>query len=48
MVHTFELSNVPAAQVAVQVSAPVVPTVFLVVEEVAQAETRLVVAEVHV
>jgi hypothetical protein len=47
-VHTFELSQVPLAQVAVHVSvAPAAPTVFLGVA-VAHAETRESAADVHV
>merc|ERR1719313_1683322 len=47
VVHTFELSQVPAAQEAVQVStAPVAPTVFFLPS--AQAETRESDADVHV
>jgi predicted membrane-bound spermidine synthase len=49
VVHVLALSQVPSAQVAVHVSmAPVPPTVFLVVEEAAQAETRESEADVHV
>jgi hypothetical protein len=47
-VHTFELSQVPLAQVAVHVSvAPAAPTVFLEVA-VAHAETRESASDVHV